>query len=261
MTTAAAAEPNASARILNGSNVSDTAVQFLDPALNYDFIGWRLEFATCARLLSYPDKPGAAASRLVPEAATGFPTVSRDGTRYTFTVRSNFRFSDGSQVTAASFARSVERALSPQQQSPAASFIGDLVGADRVLAGKARRPSGLRVSGNKLTFVLTEARPDFPVAARDAVLLRGAGRPPHRLQGRQRASRRGAVLRGAASTRIARRSFAAIRSTVATGHSGGGRDAGAVQRGHANAASFPAGPAGKGRPRPRRPSPCGRTPS
>ncbi len=160
LTSAAAAGPDAPARVLR-LNVSDTAVQFLDPALNYDFIGWRLEFATCARLLSYPDKSGAAASRLVPEVARGFPTISRDGKRYTFTVRSNFRFSDGSRVTAASFARAVERALSPKQQSPASSFIGDLVGADRVLAGKARRPSGLRVSGDKLTFVLTEARPDF----------------------------------------------------------------------------------------------------
>lgn len=190
LTTVAAAGPNASARILR-LNVSDTAVQFLDPALNYDFIGWRLEFATCARLLTYPDKPGAAGSRLVPEVARGFPTVSRDGKRYTFTVRSNFRFSDGSQVTARSFARAVERALSPKQQSPAASFIGDLVGADRVLSGKARRPAGLRVSGNKLTFVLSEARPDFlsrlsmpffcavpanlPIDAKGVNVLPGAG--------------------------------------------------------------------------------------
>lgn len=160
LSTAAAAGTGATSRILR-LNVSDTAVQFLDPALNYDYIGWRLEFATCARLLSYPDKPGAAAGRLVPEAAAGFPRISADGKRYTFTVRTNFRFSDGTRVTPGSFARAVERALDPRQQSPAASFIGDLAGADRVLAGKATRPSGLRVAGDTITFVLTEARPDF----------------------------------------------------------------------------------------------------
>ena len=154
----ALASPDASPRILR-LNVADTAVQFLDPALNYDFIGWRLEFATCARLLSYADRPGEA--RLVPEVARGFPLVSRDGKRYTFRLRSGYRFSDGSAVTAASFARAVERALDPRQQSPASSFIGDVLGADRVLAGKATRPSGLRVAGDTITFVLSEPRADF----------------------------------------------------------------------------------------------------
>ncbi len=158
LTAGAQADSDASPRILR-LNVADTAVQFLDPALNYDFIGWRLEFATCARLLSYADRPREA--RLVPEVARGFPLVSRDGKRYTFRLRRGFRFSDGSAVTAASFARAVERALDPRQQSPAASFIGDLLGADRVLAGKATRPRGLRVAGDTITFVLSEPRADF----------------------------------------------------------------------------------------------------
>ena len=53
----ATASPATEERILR-LDVNSTDIRFLDPALNYDFIGWRLEFATCARLLSYPDKPG-----------------------------------------------------------------------------------------------------------------------------------------------------------------------------------------------------------
>ena len=116
---------------------------------------------TCARLLSYPDKSGAAGARLVPEVAQGMPRVSDKGLTYTFTVRPGFRFSDGSAVTARSFKRAIERALSPKMQSPGASFSGDIVGAAAVIAGKATTPSGVRVNGDRLTIRLTRAAPDF----------------------------------------------------------------------------------------------------
>lgn len=142
-------------------NISDTAIEFIDPALNYDFLGWRLETMTCARLLSYPDKAGAAGARLIPEVARSFPRVSNKGLTYTFRVRPGFRFSDGSVVTARSFRRAIERSLSPKMQSPAASFIGDIVGAQAVLKGKATTPSGVKVSGDRLSVTLQRPAPDF----------------------------------------------------------------------------------------------------
>ena len=142
-------------------NISDTNIEYIDPALNYDFLGWRLESMTCARLLSYPDKAGAAGARLVPEVARSMPAVSNGGLTYTFTVRSDFRFSDGSAVTAGSFRRAIERALHPKMQSPAASFVADIRGADAVLAGKARTPAGVKVSGDRLSITLTKRAPDF----------------------------------------------------------------------------------------------------
>ncbi len=142
-------------------NASDTAIEFLDPALNYDFIGWRLEYLTGARLLAYPDKPGAAGARLVPEVATSMPRVSRDGRTYTFVVRRNFRFSDGSAVTPRSFVRAIERALHPKMQSPAANFVSDVVGAAAVQAGKRTTPSGVTVRGDTLTIRLVRPAPDF----------------------------------------------------------------------------------------------------
>ena len=56
-----------------GLNVNSTDIKYLDPALNYDFYGWRLEAATCAMLLGYPDKAGPASARLYPEVATRLP--------------------------------------------------------------------------------------------------------------------------------------------------------------------------------------------
>ena len=157
---APAARTATSERILR-VNVNSTDITYLDPALNYDFYGWRLEAATCAMLLGYPDKSGPASARLYPEVAKGFPKVSGNGTTYTYTLRSGFRFSDGTPVTAASYARAIERALAPKMQSPAATFFSDIVGADKVLAGKATRPSGVTANGNTLTIRLTKVAPDF----------------------------------------------------------------------------------------------------
>lgn len=142
-------------------NVNSTDITYLDPALNYDFYGWRLEAATCAMLLGYPDKPGRASARLYPEVATGFPKISGNGKTFTYTLRSGFRFSDGTPVTAASYARAIERVLSPKMQSPGATFFGDIVGADKVMSGKATRPAGVTANGNTLTIRLTKVAPDF----------------------------------------------------------------------------------------------------
>src|SRR5712691_4480937 len=64
--------------------VSDT--DYVDPALAYYQISWQFEYATCAKLLNYPDKDAPAGSQLVADAATGLPRVSSDGKTYTFTV-------------------------------------------------------------------------------------------------------------------------------------------------------------------------------
>jgi peptide/nickel transport system substrate-binding protein len=91
------------------------------------------------------------------------PSVSGDGKTYTFTVRSGFRFSPPSKqsVTAQTFKFVLERDLNPKMQSPATSFMGDVVGAQEMLSGKAKHLSGVTVSGNKLTIRLTSPSPDF----------------------------------------------------------------------------------------------------
>lgn len=68
-------------------------VDYLDPALAWQPGSWQLLYATCAKLLNYPDKPGLAGSQLVPEVAQALPTRSADGKTYTYTIRSGFRFS------------------------------------------------------------------------------------------------------------------------------------------------------------------------
>ena len=142
-------------------NVSNTDFEFTDPAMAYDAIGWQMLYAVNISLLNYPDKPAPEGSRLVPEAAAGFPRVSRDGKTYTFTVRSGLKFSDGAPVTAAAFKRAIERAADPQQASPAIAFLHDVVGADARNQGKARSVAGVTANGQTLVIRLVQASPTF----------------------------------------------------------------------------------------------------
>jgi ABC-type transport system substrate-binding protein len=142
-------------------NLSETDFEFLDPALAYDSAGWTVLFATNMTLLNYPDKPAPVGNRLTPEAAAAFPTVSKDGKTYTFTVRSGIKFSDGSALTAASFKRAIERAADPNEGSPAIAFLHTVVGADARNENKAKSVSGVTAKGQKLTVKLTKADPTF----------------------------------------------------------------------------------------------------
>jgi peptide/nickel transport system substrate-binding protein len=140
---------------------SDT--DYIDPALAYYTVSWGFEYATCAKLLNYPDKAGADGSQLQPEVAASMPQVSADGKTYTFTIRDGFKFSPPSNevVDAATFKSVIERDLNPKLASPSASFISDIVGAQAYLDGKAQSVSGVVANGNKLTIKLTDVAPDF----------------------------------------------------------------------------------------------------
>ena len=116
----------------------------MDPALAYDRRA-QLLYATCAKLLNYPDRPGPAGSQLVPEVAQSLPTRSADGKTYTFTIRPGFRFSPPSSVpvTAQTFKYTIERTLDPRMKSPLASEFADIVGASAYMAGKTTHIAGV----------------------------------------------------------------------------------------------------------------------
>ncbi len=145
-------------RIVSGSDVD-----YMDPALAYESLSWQLLSATCAKLLNYPDRAGAAGSQLVPEVAQALPTRSPDGKTYTFTIRPGFRFSppNDQPVTAQTFKYTIERTLNPKTKSPMAQFLGDVVGADAYMAGKATGISGVIAIRNRLVIRLRAPEPDF----------------------------------------------------------------------------------------------------
>jgi peptide/nickel transport system substrate-binding protein len=120
-------------------------------------------YQTCALLYNYPDEPFPGGSRLQPEVARGLPTVSDGGRTYTFRLRSGFRFSPPSNepVTAAAFARAIERVLSLKMDFYVAGYMHDIVGARAYVSGRARNLAGVKAEGNRLVIRLVRPSPDL----------------------------------------------------------------------------------------------------
>lgn len=142
---------------------SSLDIDFMDPALGYNSLSSRLLYATCAKLLNYPDKAGLAGSQLVPEVAQSLPARSPDGKTYTFKIRPGFRFSPPSDqpVTAQTFKDTIERTLNPGVQSPVAHYLADIVGAPAYMAGKTSHIAGVVTHRDTLTIHLRVPVPDL----------------------------------------------------------------------------------------------------
>ncbi|HET9659597.1 MAG TPA: peptide ABC transporter substrate-binding protein [Thermomicrobiales bacterium] len=94
--------------------------------------------------------------------------VSDDGLTYTFTLRRDARFQDGSDITADDVAASLTRALDPATTGGDASllaaptFLSDIAGAKELLAGEATNLSGVKVIDDlTLEIQLTQPRSTF----------------------------------------------------------------------------------------------------
>ena len=159
---ASSASPSGVLRVVRDGPFSST-----DTALAgniFDPQAFQLYYATCAGLLTYPDRPAPDGTRLAPDVAQALPTVSADGRTYTFIVRTGFRFSPPSDapVTAATFKHTIERALSPRLRGYARIDMGDIVGMPDYQAGRTAHLAGITAIGDRLKIRLTEPAPDLP---------------------------------------------------------------------------------------------------
>jgi YVTN family beta-propeller protein len=155
----ASADRGGTIRLVAGYDVTS-----MDPALAYDGISYALLDASCAKLLTYPDRSGAAGSELVPEVARSLPVASDGGRTYTFTIRRGFRFSPPSDasVTAETFKDTIDRLLNPRMHSSSASDYLDIVGARSFHSGRTARLAGVVAHGNRLIIHLVAPAPDLP---------------------------------------------------------------------------------------------------
>lgn len=119
----------------------------VDPAVAYTPDTWAIEFVTCATLYSYPDKPAPQGTVMIPEVAKRMPMVSRDGKTQTIELERSYRFHNGQRVTAANFVAAFNRNANPKMGSPATPYMREIVGADAVIAGKAKTVAGVRALG------------------------------------------------------------------------------------------------------------------
>ncbi len=98
---------------------------------------------------------------VVPDQATW--DVSSDNKVYTFHLKPNIAFSDGTLVTAQVYVYTLTRALLPEVQSPTASlFEGVIVGANDVMRGKTKTLTGVKaIDIQTLQITLTRPTPYF----------------------------------------------------------------------------------------------------
>ena len=167
-------------------NENNSDFDFVDPQLAYRTDDWSMLFTTAMQLVSFPEKSGAAGSQLYPQAATAFPTVSKDGKTYTFTIRSGLKFSDGTPVTAAAYQRAWERILSPKMGSPLGvnlNLENTIVGGTAFLAGKTQHISGITREGPEADVPSDPAERDLRLDPLDAVVH--GGQAEHAVLGRR----------------------------------------------------------------------------
>ena len=122
----------------------------LDPASGYS--AWELLTMTNDGLLGYSQAGGAETYKVVPDLATGLPTVSDGGLTYTFQLRKGIRYSTGGVVQPADIRRGIERALLRERgQFPIAPYLAAIQrrrelpdGASTAISRAASRPARAR---------------------------------------------------------------------------------------------------------------------
>lgn len=99
---------------------------------------------------------------VVPEIAERWE-ISADGTVYTFYLRDNVYFHNDRKATAEDFKYSIERACDPATRSPVArAYLGDIVGAEEKLDGRASEVRGVQVLDNRtVRITIRAARASF----------------------------------------------------------------------------------------------------
>jgi oligopeptide transport system substrate-binding protein len=121
-------------------NLYGTDPYTLDPAVASDANSHQYVGLIFDGLLKLDDDLQPAA-----DIASGWKK-SNDGMTYTFALRHDVKFQDGKKVTAADVKYSWERACDPATGSRiAATYLGDIVGANDVIAGKTKVISGIKV--------------------------------------------------------------------------------------------------------------------
>ena len=134
----------------------------LDPASGYS--AGELLTMTNDGLLGYSQAGGAEAYKVVPDLATGLPTVSDGGLTYAFQLRKGIRYSTGGVVQPADIRRGIERALLESAGQTPGSYLAVIRGAGGCLTGKhCDLTSGITTSpgSSTVTFHLSKPDPDF----------------------------------------------------------------------------------------------------
>jgi peptide/nickel transport system substrate-binding protein len=138
--------------------------KMLDPASGYS--AWELLTLTNDGLLGYSQAGSAETYKVVPDLATGLPTVSDGGLTYTFQLRKGIRYSTGGVVQPADIRRGIERALlqSGNEFPKLSPYLAVIVGGRGCVTGEhcdLTRGIATSLGSSTVTFHLSKPDPDF----------------------------------------------------------------------------------------------------
>ncbi len=144
--------PNEPTRIEGALNLWDIGPHTVDPAASSELTSHNYVMQIFSGLVRLDNQLEPA-----PEIAESWQK-SEDAKTYTFYLRRGTKFHNGKEVTAQDFLYSWERACDPATGSQtAATYLGDIVGAKEMLAGKATTMSGVEVIGDYTLKVTIDA--------------------------------------------------------------------------------------------------------
>ena len=134
-----------------------TDVDYTDPALDYLSTGWEIEYATCLKLMNYPDANGAEGLAAVSGGRNRLPEGLEQ--REDLRLHGQRRLHEVLERPGR-HGRELQGRVRPRRRPE------DAVACTAVLLGRRRlrtsRPvSGVKVKGSHLIFNLTKAAPDF----------------------------------------------------------------------------------------------------
>jgi peptide/nickel transport system substrate-binding protein len=145
-------------------NVVWDAPDYMDPGLYYTVAAYQLANYIWTGLVGYKHTSGPASAELVPYLAESMPKISADGKTYTFTLRKNLKYSDGTALKASDFRYSIERDF--KIDSPGVGFYSDIEGVSGpqgFATTKKGHISGITTddAARTITIKLTQPRADF----------------------------------------------------------------------------------------------------
>ncbi|MET7403398.1 ABC transporter substrate-binding protein [Dactylosporangium sp. NPDC005572] len=151
--------------------VSSSDPDSFDPVRAYYAWVWNFSKGYYVRsLLTNEARPGQDGLKLVPDLATALPTIENGGKKYTFKLKDNIKFEDGSPITSKDVKYGIERIFAQDVLSGGPTYLIDELDQGQSYPGpyKDTDPNKLGLKSvqtpDDKTIVFTLARPlaDFP---------------------------------------------------------------------------------------------------
>ena len=136
----------------------DESTDYLDPGLSDTAEGWGVMWNVYLPLVGYKHISGSEGATLVPYLAESLPQISPNGRVYSLRLRPGLRYSNGQDVRASDFKRTIERDI--VLDSTGAALFDNIAGVARFARTQKGGISGIWVNDSRRTIVIHLVAPE-----------------------------------------------------------------------------------------------------